>query len=549
MERKEKMRRNRRRKQIGETLVCALLSAVLLTGCKGGEEARTDGDGEKAGAENTLEIYIQDLGYGTQWLRDEIALFQEQDWVKEKYPDLYIPEISYNSQYGYGMTQIKAGEKANSADLFFISAEYDLQKEVDANGNHYIESLNDVFEGKVPGEEVLYRDKMYPAFEQSCRYDGTYWSTVWAASYQGFLYNADLFEALGLSVPRTTDEMLALCGKVSAEGAGNDAYGKDYTVMLSTSREEANYWQYIAFPIWWAQYEGIENYYNFWKGIDTLSGTADSKDVFAQQGRLESMKVIYELIHDYSFNGAGSIDFIEAQTRFLSGDGLIMVNGDWFFQEMGKTVQGLKESGIDYDIRFMKPPVISALRDELATINDDETLAAVVGAVDRGEAGYESVSPEDFQRVREARSFVYTDSYLQQAFIPSYALGKELAKDFLRFLATDEALCRFMKSTGGAALPFAFDVSAYDPTAYEVFDGIQRYRDEIYAAGVEFILPARYEEFPLAYLGGMKAVPVGFMDSAFGVSGGKDAQTFFREQIDYYTQAKWDDTLRNSGKK
>ena len=499
--------------------------------------------------EDTLEIYIQDLGYGTQWLRDEIALFKEQEWVKEKYPNLNIPDPSYNSQYGYGTTQIKAGEKANSVDLFFISAEYDLQKTVDANGEHYIENLNDLFEQKVPGEDVLYKDKMYESFEKTSKYEDTYWSTIWAASYQGFLYNADLFQTLGLSVPRTTNEMIALCKTVSDLGGSNEAYAKDYAIMLSTSRSEANYWQYMAFPIWWAQYEGIDNYNNFWKGIDVLSGTSNSKDVLAQQGRKESMDVIYELINKYSFTGAGSIDFIEAQTRFLSGDGLIMANGDWFYQEMSKTVQGLKESGIDYDIRFMKSPVISSIIDNLATINDDATLAAVVEAVDKGETEYGGVSAEDFTKVKEARSFVYTDSYLQQAFIPSYASAKGLAKDFLLFLATDAGINQFMKSTKGATLPFHYDVRTKDADAFEAFDGIQKYREEIYSAGATFILPSRYEEFPLAYLGGLKAVPAGFMDSAFSVSGGKDAESFFQDQIDFYTQAKWDDVLRNSGEK
>ena len=49
---------------------------------------------------DTLEIYIQELGYGIQWLNDEIELFKQQDWVKEKYPNLNIPEPTHNAQYG-----------------------------------------------------------------------------------------------------------------------------------------------------------------------------------------------------------------------------------------------------------------------------------------------------------------------------------------------------------------------------------------------------------------------------------------------------------------
>ena len=292
----------------------------------------------------------------------------------------------------------------------------------------------------------------------------------------------------------------------------------------------------------------MENYYNFYRGIDTITGTQNSRDVLAQQGRLESLEVLYDLLSEYSFTGAGSIDFIEAQTRFLLGDGLIMANGDWFYQEMDTTIEGLKKRGIDYDIRFMKNPVISAIIDVLPTVNDDATLAAVVDAVDKGETAYEGVSAADFARVKEARSFVYSGEYLNQAFIPSYANGKEAAKDFLRFLATDIACNQFMRSTGGATLPFKYDVKTADKDLYDSFDSIQKYRHDIYMADPTFNLPARYEEFSLAYLGGLKPVPIGYVDSAFS-SAQYTAQEFFQMQIDYYSGSRWDDILRAAGRK
>lgn len=519
--------------------VIAISTAVSITGC-GKKTVSND--------EQTLEIYIQNLGYGTQWLKDEIELFKEQDWVKEKYPNLNIPELKYNSEYAYGTKQIQAGEKVNSTDLFFVNTGYDLQGAVDTNGVPYLESLNDVFESKVPGEDILYKDKMYGSFEKMSKYDDTYWSTSWSAYYTGFLYNADLFAELGLDVPRTTNELLALCQKVTDLGGANKAYDKDYTVMMSTTRSEAAYWQYMAFPVWWMQYEGVDNYYNFWKGIDTISGTIDSKDVLRQQGRLEAMKVIQQVLSEYSFVGAGSIDFIEAQTRFLMGDGLIMANGDWFYQEMRETVEGLKKEGIDYDIRYMKTPIISSIIDQLDTVNDETNLIAVIDAIDKGETEYANVSDEDFDRIKKARTAVYTNGYSHQAYIPSYSTSKELAKDFLRFLATDKGINQYMKSTGGAALPFNYNVRTEDPEAYEEFDSIQQYRALIYEQTPEFILHDRYEEFKLAYIGGLKSIPDGTLDTKFSKSTGETAEEVFQEQIDYYTQSRWDRILRNVGR-
>ena len=47
--------------------------------------------------ENTLEIYLADFGYGYEWLNSMIDSFKNQDWVKEKYPNLNIPAVKHNS--------------------------------------------------------------------------------------------------------------------------------------------------------------------------------------------------------------------------------------------------------------------------------------------------------------------------------------------------------------------------------------------------------------------------------------------------------------------
>ena len=532
-------------------------AAVLLSGVA--MLAATACTPEAPDTEDTLEIYVQDLGFGTQWLRDEIELFKEQDWVKEKYPNLNIPAPKYNSQYGYGTNLIKAGAQANSIDLFFISADYEFQSLLDSSGNHYVADLNDVFNSQVPGEEIDYKDKMFDEYERMSRYNNTYWSTLWSAPYSGLLYNADRFEELGLEVPVTTNDLLGLCKEVKETKhytVGQEE--KDYTIMFSTQRTEAMYWQYLAFPAWWMQYEGLDHYYDFYRGIDYRTGTRDSRDIYRQPGRKAALDVLYPLIHDYSFSGAGSIDFIEAQTRFLMGDGLIMANGDWFYNEMRQTVDGLKPQGYDYDIRFMKIPVISSVVDNLDTVKEEGQLKAVIQAIDSGASSVDElsaeldyVSKEDFEHLYEVRTTIPSNS-MHQAFIPAYATATDLAKDFLRFLATDIAINQYMKSTRGAAVPFDYNVTEKDPELYATFDGIQQYRHDIFyatAEGPKFVLSERDEEFPLFYLGGMKAVPSNYIDSAFTVGGGMNAEQFNNEMIEYYAGSRWDDVLRNAGRK
>ena len=92
------------------TAIACIFAFSLTTGC-----AKKVPD-----TEDTLEIYIQELGYGKQWLYDAIELFKQEDWVKEKYPNLNIPEPNYNASYGYGNTLIKSG--TTTTDLIFTIA-------------------------------------------------------------------------------------------------------------------------------------------------------------------------------------------------------------------------------------------------------------------------------------------------------------------------------------------------------------------------------------------------------------------------------------------
>lgn len=64
--------------------------------------------------EQTLQIYVFQAGYGTKWCKDLIELFKEQDWVKEKYPELKIPAPTENDVSSFAESRLSAGEKGNT---------------------------------------------------------------------------------------------------------------------------------------------------------------------------------------------------------------------------------------------------------------------------------------------------------------------------------------------------------------------------------------------------------------------------------------------------
>ena len=119
------------------------------------------GGGKTADDENTLQIFISDFGYGTEWLDDMIVKFKDQDWVKAKYPNLSIPKPTSNSDRTFPADKMITDGKTNTFDLLFscdsANAYYDR---VDASGKGFFEDLTGVYNTTIPGESVTVAQKM-----------------------------------------------------------------------------------------------------------------------------------------------------------------------------------------------------------------------------------------------------------------------------------------------------------------------------------------------------------------------------------------------------
>ena len=536
-----------------------VLSSVLAVSCLFGV-AGASGCGKKvANDENTLEIYIGNFGYGTQWLDKEIELFKEQAWVKEKYPNLEIPTPSSNSDREYSANKIAAGSSANTIDLFFsttsASGRYATKA---ANGSALFEDLSDVYDSTVPGEEIELKNKMLSDIyaTQSAEVEGktVYYAMPWVNGYEGLLYNKTLMDRLyggsDYTMPRTTDELLALAEKIRVEDTSR-------SVFVSSSKY--GYWM-NATVLWWSQYEGLANYVNYWNGVNEANQRI-AADVIGQKGRLRALEVTESLLGRRNVNGTevtyihsdtNVMEFTQAQSKFLAGESYIMQNGDWFENEMRETAA---ENPNNYVLRFMRTPVISSITEKCKTVKTDADLAKVVDCVDAGmdyeatKAAYTSgeLSQADYNKIKEARTLMYR-VVGHEAYIPSYATAKDLAKDFLRFLSTDIAIEAFTTVTNGVSTPYSYDLQAKNASFYQSLPEIHKSRLEISKTGVS--LPP-YTSFKLHYLGGHYTfVKTANIESSFTSKNSKDrktAQQIYQADIDYYTDAVWNTMLQKAG--
>ena len=516
--------------------VLAAGTAFSAAGCK----KKTDN------SENTLEIYAAEFGYGYEWLNAEIEAFKNTDWVKEKYPNLNIPAVKHNSTRSYAIDRIMQGE-TNTIDLFFaVASGADKYESTYGNNQPYFENLTSVYSAIVPGENVTFAEKLDDNFLKMNTFvklsgETSYYSVPWVSGMQGMLYNKTMFDELNLSEPRTTDELSALCAKLVVAGK---------TPFIFTSRE--NYWTCMMFLIWWAQYEGIENYCNFYQGIVEEDGVKSySKDVFKQTGRLRSLETVESLIKYPTENihsDVNTLSFTQAQAKFLLRQGAMMPNGDWFETEMTKTA---KQDNITDVFTFMKTPVISSIVEKLEDKNmSDETLAAAVSAVDNGETGAAGVSANDFATIRAARKLILPVGN-HTAMIPAYSTAKEAAKDFLLFLATDKANETFIRATNGASMPFKYDVAEKNAELYASLPEMQKTRLKLQSDAVYML---NENTWPGVYYGGIARFTgartgIESLFTAKSESDRKSALQIYNEEIAWWDDNRWDGVLTNMGKK
>ena len=530
-------------------------SGLTLTACGGGGNKVADD-------ENTLEIFISDFGYGTAWLDDVIAKFKNEAWVKEKYPSLNIPKVKKNSEKTYPADSITSG--TTTVDLFFstMTAAASYEK-TDASGKYYFEDITDVYNAEVPGETITVKDKMLPSILSGKQYvtkagETKYYAVPWVNGYMGLLYNETLMkEYLGndYAVPLTTNELVQMAKDIKAEGE-----------VPFISAAKVDYWLYV-FQTWWMQYEGATEYENYWNGQNKYGEY--TSDIFSQQGRLEGLKVLESLIsrsNGYNHTDSTTQEFTAAQSKMILGEAVMMPNGDWFETEMRSNYA---EDKNHYDIKFMKTPIISSIVEKMDLYTHgttkytdltesernayDAKLQAIITAVDNGTTdSLTGVSASDIQKIQDARKAIIGISS-HDAMIPSYAKAKGVAKDFLRFLATDSACESFMRATNGASTAFNYDVKTKNPTLYNSFSNLQKERAEMALNGITST--ASYHS-KLAYWGGLNSFAMTEMlESAFMAQSNDDrksATKIFQDDITYYTAnsgENWENLLKLAGMK
>ena len=389
------------------SILGAVLTMGVLSACGGGTPRQP----------GTLSIMFYNGGYGDNWVKEIVDQYMEETGnIVEAVPDKTISSKA----------ETNLASKNGSEYDIFISHDLNWQNFADRG---LLANLDDLYESKtIEGDK--FADRVLPAAKEISKYKAVrdseehYYKVCLTQGAGGFVYNEDLFASKGWTVPTTYAELTALCKTISETtiDGGSDKYIPFAWAGGGETRDY--YWDYPIFE-WWAEMDGIEAI-EAWKTFKGADGTyAKGYDNFDPEGKYKNFKEAYKMWYDlvalnnnYSNKDAQGAQLTTAQDLFFSGKAAMIPYGQWAKYE----IESAKRQDFTFNVRMMKTPRVSATNDY---------YNFMVG---------------------------FGDSMIVAKNSPNL----EVAKDFLRYMATKTACKTFVKEAQGPFL--AFDYSNVDLT-------------------------------------------------------------------------------------
>ena len=286
----------------------------------------------------------------------------------------------------------------------------------------YIYKLDGLLKEEVENGETLL-DKMDSNAKKVAEYDSSYWCLPEYYNINGFVYNATLFERNGWNTPRTTKEFEELCEKI----AKTELAGKNVKPIVYCGNGADGY-LYYAIDGWMTSFEGTANMDKFY--------SFESSEVYNpvnSKGKNYGMSLLKKYFYDsgYAYEGSMSLGAIEGQSKLLTYEAAMMLNGSWFENEMKPYTTPNSPT--------FKMFAIPEISDASGNVLHDE--------------GY---------LTNEENEQVLNTEVVANMFIPAKATNKEDAAEFLKFISKNSSLELYTKYSN-AIRPMNYDYTPANP--------------------------------------------------------------------------------------
>lgn len=468
-------------KSLSKRLI-AIVSLVIvfafttLVSCGKNNNSANGGDDESDGgsvevSETVVNVRAYKGGYGTAWLYDIADKFAET--YKDKGYRINIMKPSSDIAGTVVSNELSIG--GGGIDLYLAGP---VKPTVVAD---YVEDLTDGVYNKAPisfdgtEEDVLYKDKIVKGMSDYFYINGKQLGTPYMTATNGLVVNKTKLAKYGLTLPKTTDELVACFDKIlTGEGTnmGDSFKSKIYPhTFLASANGYPTTFQYTLL----AQYLGYDKYIEFLNlekdGKDMIT---DGYKVYENTDFIDIYEDLYKIFDQiYATDGIKNQDTGAAQAKIMTPNGgaVFYMCGDWFLNEEKKDYKNYLN-----DVTFIKYPIISALGTKLfgsrtnlnlSEVDADKLLSYIVDLADenktaaevvsmvKSEKGY-NITEADATRILEARGLYYNRGYEHNAYVTKNSKSKDVAFLFLRYLASDDA-AQFILDEANTTTPFVSD--------------------------------------------------------------------------------------------
>lgn len=267
------------------------------------------------------------------------------------------------------------------------------------------------------------KDKIMPGFIDSAMAqpygDGKVYLAPLYYSALGLFYNKTLFTEANLKTPTTWDEFFALGDEIK----GKQVAGKE-RALFTYQGSDPSYMEALIIPAVAsaAGSKAMDNCFNYVEGSWKEANVIKTLDTIAKIG-----------IDGYMLKGTPGLAFSAAQAAVKTGDALFIPCGNWLPGEM-KDIEGEKVNDKEFEWGFSVAPVFDASGDK------------------------------------------YLMTSLEEMYVLSDAKNMEMAKKFLAYQYTDDAIKLNAELSGGIPpvvgatekVKDSLDVSTYE--AFKAFD-------------------------------------------------------------------------------
>ena len=467
MKREKKVRKKIRKALC--VLIAMTFTASGMVACGGSENKGKD----------VVQLYYWNAGYGIEWLNETVNNFNNNTAQ-------YKVEIEESANQTTVTSTLMSGE-TNPYDLYITGLSSWSGTEPD------MANLNDLLDSKYGTESKTLREKMNSYALRMREHNGEVRSLGISDAAVGLFYNAEMFAKYNLKEPKTTDELEDLAWEIQGKSDMKTSDGTKIAPFAHFKSSGNGYWKYVYEP-WAVQYMGVDEYVNNFVKLKNANGenqkdvlygnTATGADNTANDARYKVMQALERMLTKDTVHARSNEDsHTTMQTAFLSGQAAMMSSGSWLKNEMS-----VEDGSLNF--RLMKTPVLSAITKTFEDKNMTDTeLSAIIGAIDE-EKSYEEtktslnmpeLSENDYNRIYEARGITYGSGANggTHVFIPKYSDAKEAAKEFLRYLYSDEGIAIWMKYQHSPSWADFDDPSKADYSTWDEWDkSVSRVREQ-----------------------------------------------------------------------